>query len=238
MADLGSAGATIRVAHDRVDELVVRVAGELDMESVAALGDEVAAVLALDVRPVAIDASGLTFMDSSGVAVLLRLAARFGPIEVRDASAIIRQIIRSSGVAERLVVPEGGAIERQRHYRCATPSVREARRFVVDSLQGVSRETLEIVEVLVSELATNAVRHAETDFDVTVTYDGSGGPIRVEVVDAGAGVPTQLEPGAVEPQGRGLKIVNGLSDRWGCTPAPGAGSKTVWFELVVPAGAA
>ncbi len=237
MADLGGAGAAIRVARDHGDQLVVLVAGELDMEAVAAIGDEVATVLALDERPVAIDASGLTFMDSSGVAVLLRLAGRFGPIEVRDASAIVRQIIRSSGVDERLVVPPGGAVERQRHYRCATPSVREARRFVVDALQGLPRETLEIVEVLVSELATNAVRHAETEFDVTVTHDGAHGPIRVEVADHGDGVPKQLEPGSVEPRGRGLKIVDGLSDRWGCTPSPGGGAKTVWFELGVPAGA-
>jgi anti-anti-sigma factor len=85
---------------------VVQVHGELDMESVEELDDQVADVLGLEARAVVLDAAGLTFMDSSGIAILLRLAARFGSLEVRHASAVIRQIIEASGVEECLQVVE------------------------------------------------------------------------------------------------------------------------------------
>ena len=85
---------------------------------------------------------------------------------------------------------------------------------------------------MVSELATNCIRHANVGFELTVMR--SGGQIRVEVTDAARGEPTMRSPGPEDPSGRGLLIVNMLSTSWGVEHAPVRG-KTVWFTY---AGAA
>lgn len=47
------------------------------------------------------------FMGTSGVALPLRIANRFGPIEIRPASPIVRRAIEALGLAERLRVLGG-----------------------------------------------------------------------------------------------------------------------------------
>jgi anti-sigma regulatory factor (Ser/Thr protein kinase) len=80
---------------------------------------------------------------------------------------------------------------------------------------------------LVSELATNAILHARTEFKVDVsTVEGS---IHVAVSDESEQVPVKRSYEHSQPTGRGLHFVEALSDRWGYTS--GAGGKTVWFEL-------
>jgi anti-anti-sigma regulatory factor len=46
--------------------------------------------------------SKVDFMDTSGVALLLRIANRFGPIEIRNASPIVSRSIEALGLAGRL----------------------------------------------------------------------------------------------------------------------------------------
>jgi anti-sigma regulatory factor (Ser/Thr protein kinase) len=105
-------------------------------------------------------------------------------------------------------------------------SVSEARRFVREELSCFSTETVEAAELMVSELASNCIRHADSGFEVAVR---AGKEIRVEVTDAGDGVPRRLSPRPTDPSGRGLMIVEGLSRRWGVSRRrPG---KTVWFTL-------
>jgi hypothetical protein len=54
--------------------------------------------------------------------------------------------------------------------------------------------------------------------------------LRVEVTDTGDGKPERRNPGPRDPTGRGLQIVEALSDHWDVTPARPAG-KTVAFVL-------
>jgi anti-sigma regulatory factor (Ser/Thr protein kinase) len=80
---------------------------------------------------------------------------------------------------------------------------------------------------LVSELATNAILHAETPFSVIVSRDSSW--IRVSVRDGSPAVPVRKDYGPQHPTGRGLMIVESMADRWGVdTDADG---KTVWVEI-------
>jgi anti-sigma regulatory factor (Ser/Thr protein kinase) len=95
-------------------------------------------------------------------------------------------------------------------------------------------EVRDAVEMLVSELATNCVRHTESPF--TVSLDLSINRVRVEVSDSGEGKPEMRFPAPSDPTGRGLRIVDVLSRRWGVTETAGGAGKTVWFE--VPARAA
>ena len=111
----------------------------------------------------------------------------------------------------------------------ATPAdVRRARRFVAGLLDDVAPEVVDNVVLMVSELATNCVRHARTPFRITV--ERSDGRLRVEVADSGERPATMRGPGPEEPTGRGIQIVSSLSERWGATRAV-TGGNVVWFTL-------
>jgi anti-sigma regulatory factor (Ser/Thr protein kinase) len=115
-------------------------------------------------------------------------------------------------------------------------STRAARRFVLHTVGEVPARVRDAILVMVSELAMNAVQHARTEFAVRV--DIAGRLLRVEVSDAGAGTPqAHPMPPPASPAGRGLSLVERLSDRWGVLPACGRGRTTVWFELSLPAPA-
>jgi signal transduction histidine kinase len=109
-----------------------------------------------------------------------------------------------------------------------------ARRHVRNVLGRHPAADVDAVELMVSELATNSVKHAHSDFKVSI--DDAGGEIRVEVSDTGRGQPELRSPAALEPSGRGLRIVEALSGAWGTVDSPRG--KTVWFTLPSKAKAA
>jgi anti-sigma regulatory factor (Ser/Thr protein kinase) len=107
-------------------------------------------------------------------------------------------------------------------------SVTAARRFATEALSGVPGETVEVVALLVSELATNCVRHTDRGFELAISRTAR--EIRVEARDSGAGKPTMRSPGPTDPTGRGLRIVDMLAGAWGVEQRTGQG-KTVWFTI-------
>ncbi len=119
-------------------------------------------------------------------------------------------------------------MRKTRRFPSDPESVPAARRFATEALKGVSADTLDAVELMVSELATNCVRHASVAFDLTVAQER--GTIRVEATDRAGGTPTMRSPGPEDPTGRGLQIVNMLSESWGVDHASGQG-KTVWLTI-------
>jgi len=114
-----------------------------------------------------------------------------------------------------------------RRFPCRAESVAAARHFIRDVLQSHPRELVEAAELMTSELATNCVRHAQSDFELAI-HDSRDG-IRVEVSDNGQGQPTLRSPTPQEHSGRGLRIVEELSTSWGTIPSPNG--KLVWFTL-------
>jgi len=98
----------------------------------------------------------------------------------------------------------------------------------MDVLRGVSADTMEAVELMVSELATNCIRHTNSGFELTITR--AGGEIRIEATDGAGGTPEMRSPKPTDPSGRGLKIIDMLSTGWGVEQSAGAG-KTVWFKV-------
>ena len=108
-------------------------------------------------------------------------------------------------------------------------SVPAARRFATGVLRGASTETLEAVELMVSELATNCIRHTDSGFDLTIIRSGS--EIRVEATDHAGGTPIMRSPKPTEPSGRGLKIVDMLSAGWGVDLGPDVGQDRVVHDL-------
>lgn len=83
------------------------------------------------------------------------------------------------------------------------------------------------VLLLVSEVVSNAVRHAGTPFELTVAVDES--QVRVTVVDNDpSGRPEVQEQDPEATSGRGLYIVEQLASSWGAQSVEGNG-KAVWF---------
>jgi anti-sigma regulatory factor (Ser/Thr protein kinase) len=107
-------------------------------------------------------------------------------------------------------------------------SVGAARRFATEVLSGLDPDQLDSVELMVSELATNSIRHAHAEFELMVA--NVDGEIRVEVTDRAGGEPRMRRAGPDDPTGRGLQIVNLLSDAWGVEHRADTG-KTVWFTV-------
>ena len=64
--------------REEEDVVVARVGGELDLSNSAATGDAIEAAMPPSARALVVDLSQLTFLDSSGVAMLFRLVRRVG----------------------------------------------------------------------------------------------------------------------------------------------------------------
>lgn len=121
-------------------------------------------------------------------------------------------------------------IERGRRFDPRPRNVRAAREFVAAVLAAEGfRGDVDTVLLLASELATNAIRHAATPFEVLV--DAGPDAVKVAVVDEDASRRPQVRsPRPEDTHGRGLMIVQNLSVRWG-SDRVGATHKSVWFTL-------
>ena len=117
------------------------------------------------------------------------------------------------------------------HRLAAEPrSVRAARRVVTDAVGDALPEgELESVLLATSEVVTNAVEHGAPPIDLRV--DRADERIRVEVRDASPLRPRHrdVEPTPADVRGRGMTIVERVTDRWGVEPR--TDGKAVWFEL-------
>src|SRR5665213_1519669 len=117
----------------------------------------------------------------------------------------------------------------RRRFEASEEAVGAARNFVAETIADAPIETRESVSVMVSELATNALLHAASGFEVSV--DRSDPSVVVSVSDRGAeGMPRLRAPGSSEPHGRGLRVVDALSAEWGVSTTGDEG-KTVWFRI-------
>ena len=89
------------------------------------------------------------------------------------------------------------------------------------------------MELVVSELFTNAVRHGGGEVEVRLSHDGR--VVRVEVTDGGGGRPFVRSPDTSGPMagGWGLRLVGELTDDWGTEVTDGR--TVVWAERVVEA---
>ncbi|CAL9450585.1 hypothetical protein SUDANB145_02432 [Streptomyces sp. enrichment culture] len=102
---------------------------------------------------------------------------------------------------------------------------------------GMSEDTVGTVELVLSELVTNALRvpvPPGRQVGVRIVRTPADGLLRVEVSDAGPGRPEVRTPGDEETGGRGLLLVEALAHRWGVEGREGGIGKTVWAELKAP----
>lgn len=108
-------------------------------------------------------------------------------------------------------------------------AARTARRFLGEQLCTVHHATVEDeAELLVSELIGNGLRHGLPPLVLTVECDGSAG-LRVSVCDHDPTPPVRRDAGADDESGRGMGLVDLVSDDWGVETSPAG--KSVWFCL-------
>jgi serine phosphatase RsbU (regulator of sigma subunit)/anti-sigma regulatory factor (Ser/Thr protein kinase) len=85
------------------------------------------------------------------------------------------------------------------------------------------------MELIVTELVTNAVRHADGDIALRLIKDTM---LTCEVSDGSSTSPHPRRAGPMDEGGRGLYLVGQLADRWGTRYADTG--KTIWAELPLP----
>jgi anti-sigma regulatory factor (Ser/Thr protein kinase) len=108
----------------------------------------------------------------------------------------------------------------------------DSRRFVRQRLESMNcAEVADNAALAVTELVTNAAIHAKTPVTVTVSVTDTG-TARVAVRDYSPLLPRPRRYGVDATTGRGLRLVEAVSHRWGVeavSPDAGGG-KIVWFE--------
>lgn len=104
MADLGSAAhdPLVTDVQDENGTAVVRLSGDLDMTSVAQARAAIDTALGRHPDRVILDASGLGYMDSSGIALLALVTRMAQEVQVRNPTPIVRQLIELTGLSQIL----------------------------------------------------------------------------------------------------------------------------------------
>ena len=111
----------------------------------------------------------------------------------------------------------------------STASAPAQARGALEKISGrITPERMRDVRLLVSELVTNAVRHAGGEA-VRLIVALDRGILRIEVHDPGNGFVVEPPPDdPLRASGWGLVLVEELADRWGVDHSP---RTRVWFEM-------
>ncbi|MFD0315446.1 ATP-binding protein [Streptomyces flavalbus] len=135
--------------------------------------------------------------------------------------------------ASRRLKAEDDALTVSRSFAREDGSVGQARRYVHGALLDWKLPDLaDRAELVVSELATNSVRHARCDTYRVTLCRLSDHRVRVAVVDLSRCEPRMAQADHDMEHGRGLALVDAMSDEWGTDLLPWG--KRVWADLEVP----
>jgi PAS domain S-box-containing protein len=107
----------------------------------------------------------------------------------------------------------------------ADARARAARQLAAWGLEDVTFTT----ELLVSELVTNAIRHAQQPIQLRIILDGD---LSCEVFDGSSSAPQLRRADRYDEGGRGLMLVAQLADRWGTRHT--SSGKIIWAQQALP----
>ncbi|MGW1893627.1 SpoIIE family protein phosphatase [Streptomyces sp. NPDC002004] len=174
----------------------------------------------------------LSALVAAGPSDIQRLADRLcrAPEEWKGEDDVALLLMRRHGVG---AVQTGGRL--QQHVAAGDPeALREARHMIRAAVRAWgARDRADEIELVADEVITNALMHTEGAAVVTLrVLSGTDRRLRVEVEDASSALPRRREAGESGVSGRGLLLVDRLTDVWG-VEARGTG-KCVWCEFLVP----
>jgi signal transduction histidine kinase len=224
--------------QERADELT-RMLHRCWLDEPLALVVELDRVRVVDVAVLAIFTDAVPAGEPTAARTLILAVNAFTPTGrlVHAATGGAARICAS--VAEAVVAatgPGAGGDDRRHAHLAPHPLAPTAARQLVEAACRAWRLPLVLDNALVvmSELVSNAVEHAGTELDVTVTRHGD--LVRLSVRDRTQDPPLVMPPvdvAGVAQRGRGLAVVGAFSLSWGYAPA--VDGKSVW-ALVGPAG--
>lgn len=155
-------------------------------------------------------------------------AAAYVEDSAEAAHRLVPDLLARAGLLHALAGLDAGA---ERHIDRELPadpsSPGRARRLVRRALWDQEPELLDTVELLVSELVTNAVVHAQTAAVVGISLFRDR--VHVEVRDTSTDEPRVRQATEEDESGRGLTLVEALSNAWGITRLPEG--KAFWFDV-------
>jgi anti-sigma regulatory factor (Ser/Thr protein kinase) len=131
----------------------------------------------------------------------------------------------------RKVIPAVCAVTppSQRTLSSSPAAAREAREFMDSAIcTAHASAVLDDARLLVTELVANSIRHGSPPITLRVECDASAG-MKVSVSDANPEKPMARPATPEDESGRGVHIVDLLSDAWGVSPT--GNGKAVWFRL-------
>jgi anti-sigma B factor antagonist len=102
MAELEMQPPTLQIEMhlDSTGAQVVVLSGELDSANAATLKERVASIPSQPAQPLIFDLTGLRFMDSAGIAVLIGATANAGSVSLRNPSPTIRRVLQATGLSD------------------------------------------------------------------------------------------------------------------------------------------
>lgn len=246
----GTTEELVRWERDRRDTgVLLRLAGRLSLRTVPTLRTLLVKTLLDDGRVVA-ELSGLRLETRAGVMLFPAALAAVGGwpaarLAVCGADDVMAGALAASRVGRSVpVVPtvprafaaldqRPSCLRTQRGLGADVLAPRLGRALVRDTCRvwGVAEEQTEDVELVVSELVSNAVEHGRSASRLSVELCRCrSGPItlsiRVRDWSAAPVAPRPLDVGS--PRGRGLLLTEALADGWGVRPHPDG--KTVWVH--------
>lgn len=126
----------------------------------------------------------------------------------------------------------------RREWDAGVPSLSEAREAVGALLARVgpvpARRVVQDAQLVVSELVTNAFKHAAGPFALLLELSPDGGALRIGVTDGSPDPPRPQPPDPGRIGGHGLRLVTLLCATWEVTPHHGGKQVTATLPLTVP----
>ncbi|MFB7500167.1 SpoIIE family protein phosphatase [Streptomyces sp. NPDC056161] len=162
----------------------------------------------------------------------LLIADALGPHQRRDDAVLL--LARYEDAGGEGVPPRTGSLHIQQR---DLHGVKAARSFVDDRLSSWGlAEISDTLRLIVSEIVTNALIHAGSDVDLRLRAFADHVRLEVRDSDSNPPVPSPLalaeEENAQAEHGRGLLIVEALSNQW--NTSPNGRGKTVWLDVAIP----
>jgi anti-sigma B factor antagonist len=104
MAELNGDTAAVQIDTrvDQTGDAFIALSGELDSSNAATLEATLASLTAARPGRLVFDLTGLRFMDSAGIAVLVGAATRVGAVELLHPSPVVRRVIEITGLSQLL----------------------------------------------------------------------------------------------------------------------------------------
>ena len=238
------------VVEQRGDATVLALSGELDMAAVPAAEASLREALDGSSGRLVVDLSSVTFLDSSGIRLLLQAGAavrdRGEELSVTRPPEGVWRMLERFRLDSRLPftgpVPQDDPATTAAAAGTTSTEVRIelagdlrapglARSAAAGAIGDLPEHVRDAAMLLISEVVTNAVRHgcSGPEDRVGLFVGRPGGVLRVEVRDPGHGLPhgSTGDDDPLRESGWGLVMVDRLASRWGIERGP----SRVWFEL-------